>query len=127
MRCLDRNKTACYYATFKDLEEQLDEYGNYTGIYNPIYNNPVKLSANISPAKGSTSVKQFGIQLDYSKVLVVSGSCPISEDSVLWIDTLPELETDGSTTTPYDYVVAAVAKSFHSTAYALKKVDVQNG
>jgi len=49
-------------------------------------------------------------------------TCPIDENSVLFVDKLPEYSEDG--TPLYDYVVKRVAKSLNAIAYAIQKVNV---
>jgi hypothetical protein len=51
---------------------------------------------------------------------------PIDEYSVLWIDKLPQLNEDGTTDTPYDYIIQRVAKSLNSISIAVSKVTVSN-
>ena len=51
----------------------------------------------------------------------------MDENSILWIDTVPDISENGSTATAYDYVVTKVAKSLNHKAYALKKVSVSIG
>ncbi len=107
-----------FYATFESSEEQMDEWGNYTGEFKQNYSLPTEMKANISPAKGSTSVEMFGDALNYSKsVITADMDCPIDEHSILWVDNL-------DTTQPHDYVVVRVAKSLNYIAYAIKKVDL---
>ena len=85
MRCLNRNKTSFFYALYLRKEPLLDEYGNDTGQYEVVYGNPAHAKANISAAKGETSVRQFGEDVAYDKVIVMEKpSPPIDEHSVLW-------------------------------------------
>ena len=49
----------------------------------------------------------------------------IDEHSILWVDTLPHLNEDGSTDTPYDYIVRRVARSLNGVSIAIGKVDVK--
>lgn len=98
----------------------MDEWGNTTTEFEIIYTKPVEMKANISPARGDSTTRQFGETLDYDKVIVFSGKNPISETSILWIDT----PADGET--PHDYIVMKVAKSLNSTSLAVKKVTVSN-
>ena len=44
--------------------------------------------------------------------------------SVLWVDTMPELDEQGKTETPFDYIVVKVAKSLNVVNVAIRKVDV---
>ena len=56
----------------------------------------------------------------------------INEYSVLWVDTMPELDENGKlvkdgngqVVTPYDYVVKKVAPSLNSISIAISKVNV---
>lgn len=125
MRCAVRNKTAFYYALYTGQTEIIDEYGNVTGQYLVTYSNPIKMSGNVSAAKGEIQARQFGESEAYDKVLVLDDpKCPIDEYSILWVDTLPEL-TDGVTTTPHDYIVKKVARSLNSVSIAISKVAVR--
>lgn len=124
MRCLNRNKTILYYATYVSKTESVDEYGNATGQYVTTYSAPIAMSANISAARGESSTDMFGVSLDYDKAIITDDmACPISETSVLWIDKVPE--TSYTATSPKnDYIVKRVAKSINNIAYAVQKVDV---
>ena len=133
MRCMQRNKIVFYYALFSERVPIVDEYGNATGEYDVRHGNPVKSSANISAAKGETQTRQFGENVSYDKVIAMDNdSPPIDEYSILWIDTMPELNADGSLAvdsegkvkTPHDYIVKKVAKSMNSVSYAVSKVSV---
>lgn len=125
MRCLTRNKVDIYYARFSHKVELLDDYGNKTGEYEVIYGKPVKFSANVSAAKGETQTRQFGESDTYDKVIVLdTDSTPIDEYSILWVDTLPEIKEDGTTDTPYDYVIKRIATSLNSVSIAISKVNV---
>lgn len=133
MRCMQRNKVDFYYALFSKRVPIVDEYGNDTGEYDVQHGNPVKSSANISAAKGETQTRQFGENVSYDKVIAMDNdSPPIDEYSILWIDTMPELNADGSLAvdsegkikTPHDYIVKKVAKSLNSVSYAVSKVSV---
>lgn len=133
MRCMERNKVEFYYALFTQRVPVVDEYGNTTGEYDVQHGNPVKCSSNISAAKGETQTRQFGENVSYDKVIVMDNDAPpIDEYSILWIDTMPELNADGSLAvdsegnvkTPHDYIVKKVAKSLNNVSYAVSKVSV---
>ena len=125
MRGLLRNKTIFYYALYKEREEIIDEYGNKTGQYKIIYDKPVKTYGNISPSVGEVQVREFGESESYDKVIVLDKrDIPIDEYSLLWVDTLPLLNNDGTTETPHDYIVKKVARSLNSVSIAIRKVDV---
>ena len=126
MRCLTRNKRKFYYASYIGETEITDEYGNSTGEYKLAYEKPVPTYGNVSAAQGEVQSRQFGESESYDKVIVLDDSdTPIDEYSILWVDTLPHLNVDGSTDTPHDYVVRKVARSLNGVSIAISKVDVK--
>ena len=126
MRCITRNKRKFYYASYIGETEITDEYGNLTGEYNLAYGNPIKMFGNVSAAQGEIQSRQFGESESYDKVIVLDEiNTPIDEYSILWVDTLPHLNEDGTTDTPHDYVVKKVARSLNGVAIAISKVDVK--
>ena len=126
MRTLVRNKIRIYYANFNAKTPIKDEYGNLTGEYDIIYDNPVEIRANVSAARGESTTRQFGEDEGYDRVIVMDDpKVPIDVSSVLWIDTLPKIKVDGSTDTPYDYIVKQVAPSLNSVSIAVSKVNVR--
>ena len=125
MRCLSRNKSVFYYALQSGQTEIKDEYGNATGQYNVSHTDPIKACGNISAARGEIQSRQFGESESYDKVIVLDDvNTPIDEYSILWVDSLPRVKADGSTT-PHDYVVKQVAKSLNSVSIAISKVTVR--
>lgn len=125
MKMMNRNKSDFYYSLYKGKNPITDEYGNRTGEYEILRENPQKYSANISAAKGEISTRQFGENESYDKVIVMDDKAPnIDEYTVLWVDTLPEIKSDSTTDTPYDYIVKKVAKSLNSVSIAISKVNV---
>lgn len=118
MRTLERNKQPIYYALYQNKVPIMDEYGNETGQYQIIYSVPVLLRANVSAAAGEKSIQPFGEQVNYDKVIVLDDiDCPITETSVLWIDTAAINE-------PHNYIVKKIAKSLNSVLIAVSKVNV---
>lgn len=123
MRTLNRNKSTYYYALYENRVRHTDEYGNKTSEWDVVYSNPVKARANISSAQGQSDTLVFGNDVQYDKTLVMENT-PLDENSVLWVDHVPVINDDGSTDTPYDYVVKKVAKSLNSVSVAVSKVKV---
>ena len=122
---MERNKQVFYFSSFTDKVEIVDEYGNRTGEYKVLYDNPTKLSGNISAAMGEMQNRQFGESELYDKVIVLGNpNVSIDEYSILWVDTLPTLKEDGSTDTPHDYIVKKIARSLNSVSIAISKVTV---
>ena len=98
MKCLQRNKSFLYYALYKGKTYVQDTNGNRTGEYTVSYYNPVPLYANISAARGTADLEEFGINLNYSKTIVLDDPfCPIDEHSVLWLGFDKELPPFDST------------------------------
>lgn len=133
MRCMNRNKVKFYYALYKSREPIMNQYGKPSGQHKVIYGNPIEEYANISAAKGETQTRQFGENESYDKVIVMDlGTPSIDEYSILWVDTEPQLNEDGSLAvndkgeviTPHDYVVKKVAKSLNNVSIAISKVTV---
>ena len=125
MRCMVRNKSKFYYASYIGETEIKDEYGNATGEYEISYSNPVEYSGNVSAAQGEMPSRQFGESESYDKVIVLDDrNATINEHSILWVDTLPYLNEDGTTDTPHDYIVKKVARSLNGVSIAIRKVSV---
>lgn len=123
MKEMERNKQPFWYMLYDRKEAVLDEYGNETGEYRVYYQPAVRFEANISPATGASQVEQFGNLSGYDKVIVTCKmTCPIDENSVLFIDKTPEYTTDGKPL--FDYTVKRVATSLNSISYAVSKVVV---
>lgn len=123
MKTLNRNKSPFWYLLYDRKVSAKDEYGNETGEEIVFYKPAVAMSANISAATGSAQVEQFGNFAGYDKVIVTDDlSCPIDENTVLFIDKEPQYDEDGKPL--YDYVVRRVAKSLNSISYAVSKVTV---
>ena len=128
MQGMVRNKRKFYYALYIDKDELTDEYGNVTGEYEVFYGKPIETKGNVSEAMGETQVQMFGGREGYDKVIVLDNpNTPINEYSILWVDTLPHLNMNGTTDTPHDYIVKKVAKGLNSVSIAISKVNVQNG
>lgn len=126
MRILHRNKVRIFYANYIDKEPILDKDGYQTGEYKVIYSNPVEARGNVSSARGEVITRQFGEDESYDRVIVMDDpKVPLDVSSVLWIDTPPEIKADGTTDTPYDYIVKQVAPSLNSVSIAVSKVSVR--
>ena len=121
MRSLNRNKRTFYYCLYLGTEELTDSNNLKTGERRVVYSDPIQMTANISPATGASSTEQFGNLDNYDKVIVTNDlSCPIDENSVLFVDSEPDYSTNPS----YDYVVRRIAKSINSISIAIRKVKV---
>ena len=125
MRCLRRNRVRIFHANYIDREAVKDEYGNLTGEYKLRYGNPQEAEGNVSAARGEVTTRQFGDDESYDRVIVMDDpNVPIEKSSILWIETMPVIMPDGTTTTPHDYIVKQVAPSLNSVSIAVSKVNV---
>lgn len=123
MKTMKRNQVPFWYLLYDKKEGLTDEWGNETGEFAVIYKPAVQMKANVSAATGYAQVEQFGNFAGYDKVIVTDDlSCPIDENSVLFVDKEPEYAKDGAPL--YDYIVKRVAKSLNSVSYAVSKVSV---
>lgn len=123
MKVMERNKRTFWYCLYDRKEPIIDKDGNETGEEQIVYKPVQSLRANISAASGSSQVEQFGNLAGYDKVIVLDDtSCPIDENTVLFIDKEPEHDEDGKPL--YDYMVKRVAKSLNSVSIAVTKVSV---
>ena len=140
VRALTRNKRAFAFCLLESANAAVvDENGNRTGEYIPVYKEAVAMCANVSPASGYAETEQFGDLTDYDHVIVTDWlGCPIDESTVLFLDKAPEYRTvtvetaDGVDTSEtetvqiplYDYIVRRVSKSLNSVSIAVSKVRV---
>lgn len=149
MRNLNRNMRGFYYSLLDSTGTIIDLAGYDTGEPISVYTYPVFAKGNISPSRGEARQEQFGIDLEYDKVVQLQGTdWPIDEKTVLWIDLVPpvvanELDggsftsdedaADGETdsydgsvvfdgTADGDYAVVRVAVSLNQTALAVRRV-----
>ena len=119
MRCLARNCQPIWYALYHGETKPVDADGNLTGERSVQYSAPAKSWINVSAAKGSAGLEQFGNSTDYSHTLVSDDlRSPINENSILWIGRTPENDT------PHNFVVVKVARSLNSVTYAVREVKV---
>lgn len=118
MRSLRINQQPVFYKLYVDQEEIIDQYGNPTGSFKPVYSELKSAMLCVSPNKGYTEVQQFGTTLDYDRTMTTADTnCQIDENSVLWID---GADTDG----PWNAIVKRKAPWKNSIQYAIQKVTV---
>ena len=127
MKGLERNKQEFRYAAPTGEKEPIvDKQGNLTGEYASGYSEPVTWKGNISAGSGDVEAAPFGSEITYDRIIVLDDpKFPINESSILWIDTPPEIQEDGSTKDPHDYIVKQVATSLNSVSIAVSKVNVR--
>lgn len=123
MKLMKRNLVPVYYCLYDHKQPQTDNDGYETGEEQVFYKPPVRLQCSVSPATGYAQVSMFGNLESYDKVLITDNmSCPIDENTVLFIDKKPEFNSEGVPL--FDYRVRRVAKSLNCISYAIGKVKV---
>lgn len=123
MKLMKRNLTPIRYCLFKEKVIIKDDEGYETGETGVGYDDPVELLCSVSTATGYTQAQMFGNLESYDKVIITDDtSCPIDENTVLFIDKEPEFDEQGKPI--YDYTVRRVAKSMNFISYAVSKVKV---
>lgn len=125
MQSLGSNMQTIYYALFEGWTDTLDASGYKTGAKSKSYSVPHPFRVFVSPNKGDAEVEPFGIDTPYTNVATTFDmSCPIKEDSILWVDVTPEMNVPGGGNVPYTHSVIRRAKAVNSLLFALKEVDV---
>ncbi len=124
MRTMTRNRRKFYCASFNSVSMSKDKNGYYVEDASN-YSDPVLHYGVFTPASGQAQIQYFGANEIYDKVITLN----LEEDylvvgSVLWVDTMPELDNKGATETPYDYIVVGVSKSLNFINVAIRKVKV---
>ena len=115
MRTLARNKRRFYYANFVESQKLTDANGKYTGEKKVVYSLPIPARGNISADKGYASAAQFGTDIQYDAVIVMS-STQMDENSVLWIGISPDK--------PYNYKVSRISRSLNYVAIAVSRMKI---
>lgn len=120
MRSLLRNQQPVFFKLYEGEEEIVDEYGNPTGSFLPVYSSLKSTMLCVSPNKGNSEVQQFGSLEDYDRTMTTADTkVAIDENSVLWVD---GANTDG----PYNYIVKRRAPWKNSIQFAIQQVKVSD-
>ena len=113
MRLLRRNTTVFEYRA-RSYETETRSSGRHTGNYNPVYAAPVQYRGNISPPSGYVQDQLFGVNTQYTHVLLMDNpNVDIREDGLI--------DWKGDT-----YEIRAVRPSLNVLAIALKKRTKNN-
>lgn len=120
LRNLNRNTSLVYFKQYLGHEEIIDDWGNKTGSFNPIYGELMSARLCVSPNKGTSEAEMFGSLLEYDRAMTTADPhCLINENSILWIDGV-------SVEDEHNFVVVQAANWKNSTAYAIRKVTVSD-
>lgn len=125
MVSLAQNRQMIWYAELGEVTDVLDEDGYKTGEKQKSYTTPNSFLIYVAPSRGESVWSPFGIGENYTNVMsTCDKTCPITEDSVLWIGISP-FGPDGQTvSTEHNYIVTRRAEGLNTILYAIKKVDV---
>lgn len=120
MRSLLRNQQPVFFKLYEGEEEIVDEYGNPTGSFLPVYSSLKSAMLCVSPNKGNSEVQQFGSLEDYDRTMTTADTkVTIDENSVLWVD-------GANTNGPYNYIVKRRAPWKNSIQFAIQQVKVSD-
>lgn len=120
MRSLLRNQQPVFFKVYEGEQEIIDEYGNSTGSYLPVYGELQSAMLTVSPNKGNTEVQQFGSLEDYDRTMTTADTrCPVDENAILWVD---GADTDKA----HNAIVKRRAPWKNSISFAIKMVKVSN-
>ena len=133
MRTLNKNKQKMQYSLYLGelpiYEKWIDNDGIEhlidTGEKKPTYSEPIVFYGSISMSGGESESVEYGLNLaDYGAILVVAkGMLPIDETSLIWLNSEPKFEEDGTVDkTSADFSIAKVSPSLNVDKYVLKKV-----
>lgn len=86
MKLLIRNRTEFEYYAYSGLESDEDENGLHTGVWHPVYDEPVTYKGNISAPSGSAVQAFDGLEVRYTHVLLMDNpNADISEAGyIVW-------------------------------------------
>ena len=120
MRSLLRNQQPVFFKLYEGEEEIVDEYGNPTGSFLPVYSSLKSAMLCVSPNKGNSEVQQFGSLEDYDRTMTTADTkVAIGENAVLWVD---GANPEG----PYNYIVKRRAPWKNSIQFAIQQVKVSD-
>lgn len=123
LKDLKANQVPFYYQTFGEEIEEIDEDGYLTGEKKTGYSKPVRAMARISPNTTEVEETPFGRDAVYDKMISTVQDLPITETSKLFIDIVPEIDSEGNTDTEPDYEVVKVARDLHQRLWAIRKIE----
>ena len=86
MRCQRRNCTEFEYYAYTGIESDLNDEGLHTGIFKPLYKQPVTYSGNISSPSGAAIQTFAGLDIRYTHTLLMDDpNADIREDGyIVW-------------------------------------------
>jgi hypothetical protein len=118
LRTVKRNKRPVAFAFYDGVTELTDADGLLTGEWEVHYTTPVKTLMNVSGGRGQADVALFGLTQNFSRTAVTQDlDTDWNTEMVMWVECDPD-------TDPFNYRVAAVARTINQVVLALEEVDV---
>lgn len=126
-RLNNRVKQEFWYALYTGTASHTGTDGYETGDY-ATYANPVREYGNIYVAHGLAYRREFGIDDEYTRnIMVEDRDTPIDESTILWLDVTPELDANGAlkkdesgnVLTPYNAIVRRVSRGLPTYGVAI--------
>ena len=109
MKLLRRNTRTFEYLPNTGEETDLNADGEHTGVFQPVYGDPIEMRGNISTPSGLTTQTFYGEDIRYTHVLLMEDpKAPISEHGLVIFE--------GA-----EYEIMAVRPSLNVLAIGLKK------
>lgn len=111
----------CLYAGKQRVTKTIDGETYVTGETVTVYDEAEQAYGNIAPASGESNTAMFGTDVEYDRVIQISGTnSGIDENTVFFIDKEPEYDSDGLPL--FDYRAVRVQPIFNHTNIAVSKV-----
>lgn len=115
MRVLNRNQKTIYYANPTGVTNAKGTDNFYTGEPVVSYGTATEIRVCVSEARGQSSYEINGIREPYTRMITANPGCPITIESILWVDV--------ASTSPYDYIVKQVSNTLNGVMYVIAKVE----
>ena len=134
MMTLQQNKQRMHYALQSEYaipmyDYYIDNDGNKlpieTGEYRYPYNEVVSFAGNIAMSGGEARSVEYGVDIGaYEAILIVGhNELPLTETSVIWLETAPQYYEDGTVDEKSaDYRIIKISPSLNFDKYVLARV-----
>lgn len=109
MKLLKRNTTEFVYYPPAGVESDLNEYGEHTGEFHPVYQDPIWYTGNISSPSGHTNQMFYGTDVRYTHVIVM-------DDPYAFIEETGVIQWQGDL-----YDITAVRPSLNALSIAIRR------
>ncbi len=122
MMILPSRKKVVWYALQTRTDEEIDEHGNHTGRFNPVYAAPLSASLMVAPEDEPARLTETGLRESGIRPMISDDiDIPFDKTTILWIDIEPYV--DGQLQ-PHNYVVEEVVKSLNAVGIRARRVIV---